>query len=92
MTHAEFLQQCEYETWEEKRITKLDLYFARITAMLQAQLNPKGQYYAEQFLIGNDKPELPAGHQGLREKSSDEVKAMWRMALPFAKYEGPKNG
>ena len=89
MTHAEFLQWCEYETWEEKRITKTDLYLARMTAMLMAQLNPKGQYYAEQYLIGRES-EIPAGHQSLRDASSDEVKAMWRAALPFATYEGPK--
>ena len=59
--------------------------------MLQAQLNPKGKYYAEQFIIG-ESDGIKAGHTDLRKSSSDEVKAMWQAAFPFAKYEGPKNG
>ena len=89
MTHAEFMEQCEYETWEEKRITKNDIYLARITAIMMATLNPKGQYYADEYLVGNEST-LKRGHRDLREPTSDDVKAMWRSAFPFAKYEGPK--
>lgn len=91
MTHAEFQQWCEYEAWEEKRIKRIDLYLARITAMLQAQLNPKGSYYADQFLLGRDN-ELPAGHRDLRNATSEEVKNIWRTALPFATYKEADNG
>jgi len=90
MTHAEFLQWCRYEAWEERRNTKYDWYLARITAYMAAQCNPKGRYNADQFLVNRD-DDVPAGHKDLRKMSSDEVKAMFR-SIPGATYTEASDG
>lgn len=86
ISYAEFAQWCEYEAWEEQRIGKIDVYLARITAMLSAQLEPKKTHKVNDFLIGGD-PGV-----SLRDMSSDDAKKFWRNAVPFAKYEEVHNG
>lgn len=75
-----------YDIWEQKQTQKIDFYLARITAMLQAQLDPKGRYHASAFLMHNEN-HLPAGHCDLVNASEPEVLAMWRAALPHVKFE-----
>jgi hypothetical protein len=80
ITYAELLEWCEYETIEQERTEKWEFYLARITAQLQAQLNPKGSYYVAEFLLGK------AADTGkdLRTMSEDAVLAMWMAAIPDA--------
>jgi len=90
MTYNEFLGWCEYECWKEKRITKTDIYFARLLAMQDAHNNPGKRVYASEYIIGMEES-LKAGYRDLRNASSDEVKQIF-MSLPFVKYQGPKDG
>lgn len=91
MTHVEYRQWCEYESWELKRTTKLDFYLARLTAYMAAQCKPKAQFTVDQFLLGKD-DDVPPGHKDLRKMSSDEVKSLFRAALPYATYTEATNG
>lgn len=62
---------------------KLDYYLARITAMLQAKLDRSGRYDTSQFLLGR----RDAVSSDLRNATSEELKEMWRAALPYATYK-----
>ena len=88
MPYRDLLEYAAHERVEQKEHGKLDFYLSRMTAQMQAQLNPKGNYSPSDFLFG----ESGNGDFDMRKASSDQIRSMFLTAFPNAKYEGPKNG
>ena len=53
MTQQEFTEWIQYETQEEQRVKKLDVYMGQIISLLHCMCNPGKRYNAKDVIIGD---------------------------------------